>query len=218
MADQAFTQATGSSTQGVEGAARTARSAADEARSTARDLKDKAADLASSSTEAIKDKASEFVDAAKDLGSQAADRVKETVEDQKSAGAQYVGGIAEAMRRAAREFDHDLPIAGTYMRMAASQVDTFSDSLRNGDINDLVRNAQDFARRQPTAFLGIAVLAGFGVVRFLKSSAEHSARSSVHMSEHGDWRRGTGQQSDTNWRRRSSQQTDTREYVDELTR
>jgi len=34
-----------------------------------------------------------------------------------------------------------------------------------------VRGAQSFARRQPTAFLGIAVLAGFGVVRFLKSSA-----------------------------------------------
>jgi hypothetical protein len=40
-----------------------------------------------------------------------------------------------------------------------------------------VRNAQSFARRQPTAFLGIAVLAGFGVVRFLKSSAESNSQS-----------------------------------------
>jgi hypothetical protein len=37
-----------------------------------------------------------------------------------------------------------------------------------------VRGAQSFARRQPTAFLGMAVLAGFGVVRFLKSSANEA--------------------------------------------
>lgn len=205
MADETFTEGTTSATQGFEGATRTARSAADQARSTARDLRDKAADLASSTTDAVKDKASEFVDAAKDLGSQASAGLQETVEDQKNVGAQYVGGIAEAMRRAAREFDHDLPIAGTYMRSAASQVEAFSDSIRNGDINDLVRNAQDFARRQPTAFLGMAVLAGFGVVRFLKSSAEHTERGGPSMSGQGDWRR-------------PGQQADTREYVDELRR
>jgi hypothetical protein len=76
------------------------------------------------------------------------------------------------MRRAAREFDADLPIAGTYIRKAASQVEGVSDTIRTGSFNDLVRNAQSFARRQPSAFLGIAVLAGFGVVRFLKSSSD----------------------------------------------
>jgi hypothetical protein len=80
------------------------------------------------------------------------------------------------MRRAAREFDTDLPIAGTYIRKAAEQVDGVSDGIRNGNLNDLVRKAQSFARRQPTAFLGIAVLAGFGVVRFLKSSAENNSQ------------------------------------------
>ena len=78
------------------------------------------------------------------------------------------------MRRAAREFDKDLPIAGSYIRKAAAQVETVSDSIRTGNFNDLLRETQDFARRQPTAFLGLAVLAGFGAVRFLKSSAEAS--------------------------------------------
>jgi len=79
------------------------------------------------------------------------------------------------MRRAAREFDNELPIAGTYIRKAASQVEVVSDSIRNGNFNDLMSGAQSFARRQPTAFLGMAVLAGFGLVRFLKSSAETSS-------------------------------------------
>jgi hypothetical protein len=86
------------------------------------------------------------------------------------------------MRRAAREFDAELPIAGTYIRKAAQQVDGVSDGIRNGNLNDLVRSAQSFARRQPTAFLGIAVLAGFGVVRFLKSSAENGSEAGSSTS------------------------------------
>jgi hypothetical protein len=88
------------------------------------------------------------------------------------------------MRRAAREFDADLPIAGTYIRKAAEQVDGVSEGIRKGNLNDLVRSAQSFARRQPTAFLGIAVLAGFGVVRFLKSSAENDSQSGSASASH----------------------------------
>jgi hypothetical protein len=139
-----------------------------------RDLKDKAADYSSSSMDAMKEQASNLADAAKDAGSQAAERLKEEANNQKNAGAQYASGVAEAMRRAAREFDKDLPIAGTYLRRAASQVEELSDRVKSGDLNELLRDAQDFARRRPTVFLGLAVLAGFGAVRFLKSSAEHS--------------------------------------------
>jgi hypothetical protein len=59
---------------------------------------------------------------------------------------------------------------------------TASPGIKNGNLGDLVQNAQSFARRQPTAFLGIAVLAGFGVVRFLKSSAESSSTSGTSAS------------------------------------
>jgi gas vesicle protein len=150
----------------------------DQAFSVGRELKEKAKDMAGSSTDAIKDQASEFVDAAKDVASQATDKFKQTVDGQKTAGAEYVGSLANTIRRAAREFDGDLPIAGTYMRKAASQVEGVADTIKTGDFNDLVSGAQSFARRQPTAFLGIAVLAGFGVVRFLKSSAENSEAKS----------------------------------------
>jgi hypothetical protein len=175
MADQTFTERPGSTGNSVEGANRTARGATDQLLSAGRDLKDKASDFASSSSDTMKEKASDFADAAKDAGSQAADRFKEMVESQKDAGARYVGGIAEAMRRAAREFEHDLPIAGTVLRKGASQVDAVSGSVRHGDFNDLLNEAHDFARRQPAAFLGMTVLAGFGIVRFLKSSSRASS-------------------------------------------
>ena len=82
----------------------------------------------------------------------------------KASGADYVGTLANTIRRAAREFDTDLPIAGTYIRKAATQVEGVSDQIRNGNLSDLVRNTQSFARRQPTAFLGLAVLVGFGAL------------------------------------------------------
>jgi hypothetical protein len=155
-------------------AAASAKSLSDQAMAMGKDITDKAKDLAGSSTEVLKDRTSDFVDAAKDVASQASEKLKGAVDDRKSSGAEYVGSLANSMRRAAREFDAELPMAGTYIRKAASQVESVSDTIRIGSFNDLLRNAQSFARRQPTAFLGIAVLAGFGVVRFLKSSSEES--------------------------------------------
>ena len=197
MADQTSgtTDRMGSGSHGFEKAATVAKSVTDQALSAGRDLKDKASGLAGASSEMIKDQASDFVDAAKDVASQATDKLKQTVDGQKNAGAEYVGSLADTLRRAAREFDRDLPIAGVYIRKAASQVEGAADSIKTGNFNDLVRGAQSFARRQPTAFLGMAVLAGFGVVRFLKSSAsesegyssrqgggERAARSATHQA------------------------------------
>jgi len=162
----------------AKGVTEQAKSVADQALAASRDLKEKAVGMAGSSAEAIKGRASDVVDAAKDMASQATDKLKQTVDGQKNAGADYVGNLADTMRRAAREFDHDLPIAGAYIRKAASQIEGVSDQIKTGNISDLVRGAQSFARRQPTAFLGLAVLAGFGAVRFLKSSAGSSDASS----------------------------------------
>ncbi|MEO8318638.1 MAG: YtxH domain-containing protein [Bradyrhizobium sp.] len=177
MADQTFSsgnQTGNNSLHGREkGAEKVApsKNLADQALSAGRDIKEKAAGLVSASSDTIKEQASDFVDSAKDVASQATDKFKQAVDGQKSAGADYVGSLAGTIRRAAKEFDGDLPIAGTYIRKAAKQVEGVADTIRTGNFNDLLRGAQSFARRQPTAFLGMAVLAGFGVVRFLKSSA-----------------------------------------------
>jgi hypothetical protein len=139
-----------------------------------RDTQRDVANPAQSSVEAAKDQASQIVGAAKTVAGQAGDRLQEKANDQKGAGADYVGRFADAMSRAASAFDSEIPVVARYMRSAASQVEGASDAMRTGDFNDLVHSAQSFARRQPTVFLGFAVLAGFGVVRFLKSSSTPS--------------------------------------------
>ena len=111
------------------------------------------------------------MDAAKDVASEAQEQVQRKITEQKGLGADYVDNLADTMRRAANQFDADMPVAGTYIRKAAVQVENAADALRKGDFNDLVQGAQRFARDQPTAFFGLAFLAGFGAVRFLKSAS-----------------------------------------------
>jgi hypothetical protein len=161
------------------------KATADTALAAGREIQNAAAEVAQSTTEALKGHASDFMDAAKDIASQAGNRLQEKVTEQKGAGADYVNNLAGTMRRAASEFESDIPLAATYIRQAASQVESAGDALREGNFNDLLTGAQSFARNQPTAFLGLSVLAGFGIVRFLKSSSG-APKSRIAASAAGD--------------------------------
>jgi hypothetical protein len=120
--------------------------------------------------------ATSVADSAKDVASKASEKLLNSVAEQKAASADFVSGMAGALRRAANEFG-ELPQAAQYIRLAANQVDSVSDAFRKRDLSQLVSDVQGFARRQPTAFLGIAVLAGFAAVRFLKTSTAPNATS-----------------------------------------
>jgi hypothetical protein len=159
-----------------------AMDAVDKAIATGREVQSAAIDLANSSADAIKAHATDMMGAAKDVASQAGDRLQEKIIEQKSVGADYVSNLANTMRRAAGEFDAEIPIAGSYIRKAAARIEDAADALRAGNFNDLVQGAQAFAKNQPTAFLGLAVLAGFGAVRFLKSSSTVTGSSTATAS------------------------------------
>jgi hypothetical protein len=144
------------------------------AREIGRDLKSQASDLAQSATQTVKSQAANLTDQAREVAADAGEKMKMAVADQKSAGADYVGNIAEVVRRASYEFDAELPQAGHYIRQAAAQMSNVSDALRTRDVSALLNDVQDFARKQPAAFFSAAVLAGFAAVRFVKSAPERN--------------------------------------------
>ena len=162
-----------------------AESPIEKARSMAHDLRDEAAGLAEGVTRQVKEQASQLNEKARDAASGAGDKLRTAVEEQKNAGADFVSGLADAVRRAAGEFEGQIPQAGDYIRRAADHMDGASDALRHRDLGQLFHGVQDLARRQPTAFLGATVLAGFAVVRFLKSSSTGSGaeRQSTYRTE-----------------------------------
>ena len=64
------------------------------------------------------------------------------------------------------------------MHAAASRLEQGAQALRERNIGDLVGGFNDLARREPLAFFGGAVLAGFAISRFLKSSSDGADRRS----------------------------------------
>jgi len=143
----------------------------DQAKEFGRDMKGQASALTQSATDAVKTQAGNLKEQAKDVASDAGEKLRASVSEQKAAGADYVGNVANIIRRTAYEFDSDIPQAGHYIRKAAAQLENVSDAMRNRDMSEIVGNVQNFARKQPTAFFGAAVLLGFAAVRFLKSGS-----------------------------------------------
>jgi hypothetical protein len=150
---------------------------ADQAKNIGKDLKAKASDLTDTVTRAAKDQVSEIGTAAQDMAADATGRVKTAVNEQKTASADYLGTIAQAVQRAAGELDSDVPQAAQYIRRAAGQIESVADAVRQRDMGELAAEVQQFARRQPTLFFGGAVILGFAAVRFFKSSASSAAQA-----------------------------------------
>lgn len=153
------------------------------------EIKQRAGDALRSSTDTAREKFKEATDAAKGAVAGAADGLQDQAREQQRSGADFVGKLAGNIREAARAFENDVPFAARGINSAAEYVDEAADKIRNGSFRDIVDGATDFAKRQPAAFLGLSVLAGFAVVRFLKasggaSSSSQSSSSSYQPSSH----------------------------------
>jgi hypothetical protein len=120
-------------------------------------------------------KADEVADQAKAAASQVVEEVQRQVgarfAEQVERSAGRVGGLSEALTAVGRELrardDHAL--AGLTDR-AADEVGRFAQYLRGKDLDEIVYEGEQLARRQPALFLGGAFLIGIAAARFLKSS------------------------------------------------
>jgi hypothetical protein len=114
------------------------------------------------------------------------DRARDMAEQKKEEGAGQIDGVAHAIHGAARELESEMPLAAGYVHAAASRLQDVAQRLHDRGIDELLKDVNNFARSQPTAFFGGAVLAGFMISRFLKSSA--AAGSSRQSMPAGDRR------------------------------
>lgn len=98
-------------------------------------------------------------------------------EEQKRLGAEQAEGIARAVHGAADQLQQTSPQIAHYVHEAAAAVEGLARSLRDRSPGELMGQMEDLARRQPVAFFGASVLAGFALARFAKSSAEEARHS-----------------------------------------
>jgi hypothetical protein len=154
----------------------------------AQDLRAKAGEAAAKVADAAQQAGSQAKETAASLASDAGQKAKGLLNMQVSAGADLAGHVAQSARCAAEDLDKNAPQLAGLVRGAAERVEEFSRDIRGQTVEDLVRTASDFTRRQPALVFGLASLAGFLALRVLKSSPPG------HSGQHERGRAPFGQQ------------------------
>ncbi|EJC64646.1 hypothetical protein Rleg5DRAFT_1397 [Rhizobium leguminosarum bv. viciae WSM1455] len=121
-------------------------------------------------------KVSEDVSAAKDAIRDGADtaveKAKEAISQRTSFAARQVGGVALALEKAGTELEGSGQAeVGRYAKQIGRSVQTVARRMEGKDIGEIATMTEEFGRKQPLAFLGIAALAGLAASRFLTASA-----------------------------------------------
>lgn len=109
--------------------------------------------------------------------SQLTDQARSFATEQKDLAARQFGGVVDAVARVADELQssqNGTAVAG-YAQDFAGSLRGLADTIQNKSVDDLVGIVQDFGRRQPLAFLGLAALTGFAASRFLLASRHRAA-------------------------------------------
>jgi len=169
------------------------------------EVKQRAGDALRASTDVARNKLSQATDAAKDVASETADHLQDKAREQQRSGADFIERFAGNIREAAHSFDNDAPFAARGINSAAEYVEDAAEKIRNGSYRDLIDGATDFAKRQPAAFLGLSVLAGFAAIRFLKASGGQSSSSQGRSTQSEKWAGPSTSSVGDAWRPDSSQ-------------
>jgi predicted hydrocarbon binding protein len=112
----------------------------------------------------------------------AADKAKGMASEQKEFVSHQIESVAEAVTKVAGELEANNAPTATYARTLADTVNSFSETIKNKDVDELFAMVEDFGRKQPVAFMGAAALMGFAASRFLMASA-HRRQASTGMAD-----------------------------------
>lgn len=132
----------------------------------AKDGVQQAKDVAKQAVDQVQQKAQE-------VAGQAQEQAKSAVAARKDQAVGQLGSVAQAFRTTSNELrNQDNGMIAQYTEKMADQVDRISGYLEERDVEQLLGDAENFARRQPELFLGGAFVLGLLVGRFIKSSSE----------------------------------------------
>jgi hypothetical protein len=135
---------------------------------------------ASETTATLREMGGQVQQEAQHLAAEAKEKGRALLREQQQGIAAQLGSVAEALRSTAQHLaTHGQDPIAHYTNQAAEGLERVSHNLRSQDLETLIGHAEDFARRQPVAFIGSAAVLGFLAARFLKSSAARRAGSAA---------------------------------------
>jgi hypothetical protein len=114
-------------------------------------------------------------DAASDAVEKAGAKARERIEEGKHDVARTLETVASSLHDSSSKLrSEDEDLAGKYVDRAAREVEKLAGYLESTDLDDMVEQLEDIARRKPAVFLGAAFAAGVLGARFLKSSSRNA--------------------------------------------
>jgi hypothetical protein len=142
--------------------------------------------MAGKASKTVKESGARIADEARqyagDMANLAKEKSRSAFQHQKEAAVGQVDSVAHALRSTADRMQGEGQAqAGRYIGMAADHLESFGSRLREKDLDTLIDDTQNLARRAPGAFFAGTVVAGFLLARFLKSSSDRR-QGSIGMS------------------------------------
>jgi len=124
-------------------------------------------------------------DKAGDLGQQGKSKLASTIDDRTTQVGSQARQLADALRSSGSQLQTEgdsstRQVAGL-TNAAADRVDRLGGYLQGRSGDDLVRDAEEFARRRPWIVGALGLAAGLAASRFLKASSERRYGSSRPM-------------------------------------
>ncbi len=128
-------------------------------------------------------------EAVQQVKERAGERIESRIADSKSRAAETLSGVASSLLSSSQQLrDRNQSGASRAVERAAEGVDRFAHYLQDTNVDDVVDQVYEFARRQPAAFIGGAFALGFIASRFLKASSPEGGRH--RLSAVSDYSRG----------------------------
>jgi ElaB/YqjD/DUF883 family membrane-anchored ribosome-binding protein len=160
------------------------------AKQTAQETKDAAMETAQQIKGDVQAQATEIAGEAKQQAGEMIGQAKEQAAgaftQQREQAVAGLGGLAEALRSTAQNMkssnDGAQPGIAQFVDDAAERLSQSADFLRDKDASQLLHDVQDFAKKQPLAFVGAAFGIGIVAARLLKGSGSGSAAIDQAMS------------------------------------
>lgn len=114
-----------------------------------------------------------------EIGAPVKDKAVEVASQQKDAGAEQLQTAGRAIHGAARELESSMPQIAGYAHDVGQRLENLASDIRSGSIDELMSKLGSLSKDQPALVFGGAILAGFALSRFLKSSAQNSSATAM---------------------------------------
>ncbi|MFO7305892.1 MAG: hypothetical protein C0P74_010265 [Gammaproteobacteria bacterium] len=108
---------------------------------------------------------------------------REKIESTKRSAADRIEQLARVLTRAGEELSQTQPTMAHYASQLGSGVSKLAARVREGEIDDLIEDTRELARRNPGLFLAGSALLGFALARFLKASGDEARSPAQFPSE-----------------------------------